>query len=46
MAILQKRPHQAGSISRVPAPEIEAAVIDALREWFAREQKDRQSLGT
>ncbi|MGE0769307.1 MAG: recombinase family protein [Hyphomicrobiaceae bacterium] len=34
MAILQKRSHQAGSVSRVPAPEIETAVIDALRKRF------------
>jgi hypothetical protein len=45
MAILQKRSYQAGSVSRVPAPEIEAAVMDALRERFASEQRDRPSLG-
>jgi DNA invertase Pin-like site-specific DNA recombinase len=45
MAILQKRSHQAGNVSRVPAPEIEAAVVDALRERFVREQKDAPELG-
>ncbi|MGD9924961.1 MAG: recombinase family protein, partial [Pseudorhodoplanes sp.] len=45
MAILQKRSHQAGSVSRVPAPEVEAAVIDALRERFEDERKDGADLG-
>jgi DNA invertase Pin-like site-specific DNA recombinase len=40
MAILQKRSHQAGSIARVPAPDIEAAVVDTLRNRFASEQQD------
>src|SRR5262249_35535024 len=30
-ALLQKRPEEAGSVSRLPAPEIEARVIEAVR---------------
>jgi hypothetical protein len=33
-AVLQKRNEEAGSVTRVPAPEIEALVIRALRERF------------
>src|SRR6516165_4347765 len=31
-ALLQKRPDEAGSVPRVPAPEIESLVLKALRE--------------
>src|SRR5215208_6094302 len=31
-ALLQNRPHEAGSVSRVPAPEVESMVVQALRE--------------
>jgi DNA invertase Pin-like site-specific DNA recombinase len=34
-ALLQKRNDESGSVSRVPAPEIESLVIKALRERFA-----------
>jgi site-specific DNA recombinase len=30
-ALLQKRPDEAGSVPRVPAPEIESVVLNALR---------------
>jgi hypothetical protein len=33
-ALQQKRKHEAGSVSRVPAPEIETVVLKALRERF------------
>ena len=33
-AVLQKRNEEAGSVTRVPAPEIEALVIRALRDRF------------
>jgi hypothetical protein len=36
-AVMQKRAGETGSVSRVPAPEIEALVIRALRERFASE---------
>ena len=31
-AILQKRPDEAGAVARVPAPDIESIVIEALRD--------------
>jgi hypothetical protein len=31
---MQKRPQEAGSVIRVPAPEVESAVVNALREHF------------
>ena len=31
-AVLQKKPHAPGSVSRVPAPELEALVLAALRD--------------
>jgi site-specific DNA recombinase len=36
-AILQEREHEAGSVSRVPAPEIEEIVVQALRTRFDRQ---------
>jgi site-specific DNA recombinase len=33
-ALQQRRKHEAGSVSRVPAPEIEAIVLNALHERF------------
>jgi site-specific DNA recombinase len=33
-ALLQKRPDEAGSVPRVPAPEIESVVLNALRAHF------------
>lgn len=33
-AVMQKRSREAGSVTRVPAPEVESAVINALRERF------------
>jgi site-specific DNA recombinase len=40
-ALLQKRPAEAGSVRRIPAPEIESAVLDALREHFGADE-DRE----
>jgi site-specific DNA recombinase len=33
-AIMQKRLQEAGSVTRVPAPEIESTVVNAMREHF------------
>jgi hypothetical protein len=50
-ALLQKRNAQAGSVPRVPAPEIEALIVNALRDHFgsiaddaAREPADDRDL--
>jgi DNA invertase Pin-like site-specific DNA recombinase len=40
-ALLQKRTEDAGTVSRVPAPEIEARVIEVLRQHLATDA-DRQ----
>jgi DNA invertase Pin-like site-specific DNA recombinase len=38
-ALLQKRPNEAGSVPRVPAPEIEGAVLKAVRRHFDDEDR-------
>jgi site-specific DNA recombinase len=44
-ALLQKRNDEAGSVARVPAPEIESVVLKALREHFgASEDRERPTL--
>jgi site-specific DNA recombinase len=42
-ALLQKRKHETGIVSRVPAPEIEAVVLKALRERFGADDNGRQT---
>jgi site-specific DNA recombinase len=41
-ALQQKRKHEAGSVSRVPAPEIETVVLKALRERIGVDDSGRQ----
>jgi DNA invertase Pin-like site-specific DNA recombinase len=41
-AVLQKRNEEAGSVTRAPAPEIEALVIQALRKRFGESGSDGQ----
>src|SRR5262249_17565621 len=42
-ALLQKRPDEAGSVPRVPAPEIESAVLNALGEHFGANEGREQT---
>lgn len=42
-AILQKRRDEVGSVSRVPAPEIETVVLKALRERFGVDGSGREA---
>jgi DNA invertase Pin-like site-specific DNA recombinase len=42
-ALLQKRPDEAGSVPRVPAPEVESAVLKALREHSRANEDGEQS---
>jgi site-specific DNA recombinase len=41
-ALLQKRNDEAGSVPRVPAPEIESVVVKALREHFVSNENCEQ----
>jgi site-specific DNA recombinase len=41
-ALLQRRPEEAGSVSRVPAPEIEAKVIEAIQRHLAANSDSQQ----
>jgi site-specific DNA recombinase len=41
-ALLQKRNDEAGSVPRVPAPEIESVVLNALREHFGIDENREQ----
>jgi site-specific DNA recombinase len=41
-ALQQRRKHEAGSVSRVPAPEIDAVVLKALRHRFGGHDDGRQ----
>jgi site-specific DNA recombinase len=41
-ALQQRRKHEAGSVSRVPAPEIDAVVLKALRDRFGGHDDGRQ----
>ena len=43
-AILQKRPNEAGSVVRVPASDVEALVIGALRDVHDQANKDRDHI--
>jgi DNA invertase Pin-like site-specific DNA recombinase len=45
-AILQKRKGEAGSISRVPAPDIEAIVVKALRDRLGTDSTDERTKPT
>jgi site-specific DNA recombinase len=43
--LLQKRNHEAGSVARVPAPEVESVVLNALREHFGdNEHHERRTV--
>jgi site-specific DNA recombinase len=45
-AILQKRKDEAGSVARVPAPDIETMVLKTLREHLASESNDERPIPT
>jgi site-specific DNA recombinase len=45
-AILQKRKDEAGSVARVPAPDIETIVLKTLRERLASESNDERPIPT